>query len=58
MLGPRAAQLEERRDRRLAVVDERVAQRDEVVLARQLADLVERGLDAQLGRPGLSGDGH
>ena len=34
---------------------------DEVVLARQLAHLVERRLDGQLGRGGsvrVSGDGH
>jgi hypothetical protein len=33
-----------------------VAQGDEVVLARQRADLVERRLDPQRGR--ISGDGH
>jgi hypothetical protein len=37
-----AAQLQERRDRCLGVVDEGVAQRDEVVVARELANLVER----------------
>ena len=56
------AQLEEGADRRLEVVDEAVAQGDEVVLARQLAHLVERRLDGQLGRGGSvrvpSGDGH
>ena len=54
--GVGAAQLEERRDRRLAVVDEGVAQRHEVVLARQLADLGRRRVDGQ--RRGLNGDGH
>ena len=54
------AQLEERADRCLEVVDEAVAQRDEVVLAGQLAHLVQRRLDGQLGgrvRP-PSRDGH
>jgi hypothetical protein len=51
-----AAQLQERADRRLEVVDEAVAQGDEVVLARQGADLVEARLHAQRGR--ISGDGH
>ena len=48
-----AAQLQEGRDRRLGVVDERVAQRDRVVLAGQLANLVEARLDAagRLGQP-------
>ena len=36
-----AAELQERRDGRLEIVDERVAQRDEVVLARERAHLVE-----------------
>ncbi len=40
---PAAAQLEVGGDGRLAVVDERVAQRHERVVARQLAHLVERG---------------
>ncbi len=44
------AQLQERRDRGLGVVDEAVAQRDRVVPARQLADLVEARLDRQCGR--------
>ena len=50
------AQLEERAHRRLEVVDEAVAQGDEVVLAGQLAHLVERRLHGQRG--GLSGGGH
>ena len=37
-----AAQLQERRDRRLAVLEERVAHRHEVVLGRERAHLVER----------------
>ena len=51
------AQLQEGADRRLEVVDEAVAQGDEVVLARQLAHLVERRLDAQ-SADRISGDGH
>ena len=50
------AQLQEGAHRRLEVVDEAVAQGDEVVLARQLAHLVERRLDPQC--RGVSGDGH
>ena len=42
-----AAELQERRDGRLGVVDEAVAQRDEVVVGRELADLVEARLDRQ-----------
>ena len=53
-LGP--AQLEERGDRGLAVVDEGVADRDEVVVAGERADLVEARRDRQRG--GLNGDGH
>ena len=50
MLRRGAAQLEEGRDRRLAVVDERVAQRDEVVVARERARLVQRrGRSARVG---------
>ena len=41
------AQLQKGADRRLEIVDEGVAQRDEVVLARQRTDLFERWLDAQ-----------
>jgi hypothetical protein len=40
-----AAELEERRDGGLAVGDEAVAQGDQVVLAREGPDLVERRLD-------------
>jgi hypothetical protein len=55
--GPRPPQLEEGGHRRLAVGDERLADRDEVVVAGELADLVERRPDraAQLR---VSGDGH
>ena len=56
------AQLQEGADRGLEVVDEAVAQRDEVVLAGQRAHFVERRLDAQeLGLRAthpISGDGH
>jgi hypothetical protein len=41
------AQLQEGRDGRLAVVEEAVAQRDDVVVAGELADLVQRWLHAQ-----------
>ena len=51
--GP--AQLEERGDRGLAVVDEGVADGDEVVVAGQRPDLVEARRDRQRG--GLNGDG-
>jgi hypothetical protein len=47
VLRPPAAELQERRDRRLAVVDEGVAQRDEIVVARQLADLLEGRFDGE-----------
>ncbi len=64
-LGLAAAELQERRDRRLGVVDEAVAQRDEVVVGGELAHLLEARLDGQRrGRrvrlPGrvVSGDGH
>ena len=49
-----APQLEERADRGLEIVDERVAQRDEVVALGELADLVQRRLDGE----GPSGGGH
>ena len=52
--GPVLAQLEEGRHRRLAVVDERVAQRDQVVVAGQRPHL----LQARRDRGRLSGDGH
>jgi hypothetical protein len=57
--GPpeRLPQLQERRDGRLAVVDERLPQRHDVRLAGQLAGALDVGLDR--GRPGtFSGDGH
>jgi len=50
---PVAAQLEVGRDGRLAVVDEGVADRDDGVLARERAHLLQRRADL-----GLSGDGH
>jgi hypothetical protein len=50
------AQLQEGRDGRLAVVDEAVAQRDDVVLARELPDLVQRRFDPQ--RAMLNGGGN
>jgi hypothetical protein len=55
-LGIAPAELEERADRRLEIVDEGVTQRDEVVVASELAHLVERRLDAK--RAAISGDGH
>jgi hypothetical protein len=60
VLGIQTAQLQEGRDRRLAVVDEAAAQGDDVVLAGQLADLVQRRLDAQdrSRPPPLNGGGH
>ena len=45
--GAGAAQLEERGDGRLAVLEERVADRDEVVLGGERADLLERRADAE-----------
>ena len=54
-LGLAGAQLEEGRDRRLAVVDEAGADRDDVALRGQLARLLEARLEPQLG---LSRDGH
>ena len=54
--GALAAQLEVRRHGRLTVVDEAVAERDQGVLARELADLVQARGDLELGR--ISGDGH
>jgi hypothetical protein len=51
-----AAQLEVSRHRRLAVVDERVAKRNERVVARKLAHLVPAGTDVEA--RGVSGDGH
>ena len=45
--GPGAAQLQERGDRRLAVLEERVADRHEVVLGRERAHLVERRAHAE-----------
>ena len=50
-----AAQLEERRDGRLGVGDERVTQRDEVVVARELARLLQARPDGRRGC--VSGDG-
>ena len=50
---PGAAQLEIGGDRGLAVRDERVAQRDEVVVASQLAHLLEARRQVE-----VNGDGH
>ena len=50
------AQLQERRHRRLAVVDERLADRNQVVRPRQRAHLLERRRRA--GGRAVSGDGH
>jgi hypothetical protein len=50
---PVAAQLQVGGHRRLAVGDERVPQRDEVVLPRQLAHLLERRRQLE-----INGDGH
>jgi hypothetical protein len=52
-----AAQLQERGHRRLGVVDEAVAQGDEVVVARERTHLVEARLDGHHAA-GVSGDGH
>ena len=54
--GRPAAQLEVGRHRRFAVGDEGVPQRDERVIAREPAHLLQRGHEPQL--RGLSGDGH
>ena len=53
----RAAQLQERGDGRLAVLEERMADRDEVVLGRERADLVEGRAHAEA-QLRLSRDGH
>ena len=47
LAGRELAELQERRHRRLAVLDEGVCDRDQVVLACQLAGLLERRLDAR-----------
>jgi hypothetical protein len=52
--GSVLAQLEEGGDRRLAVVDEGVAQRDQVVLARQLLHVLQLRRDGRQ----VSRDGH